>query len=157
MGIGASSGENRAIEAAKQAISSPLLDDVDIEGATGILINITAGEKVSLLEVNEACMLIQDAAHEDANVIFGVVLDEELEDQIKITVIATGFPQDACNTQTRTERQQLKMMSEISSYNKQSKLYVPTRLKIIPQQQKHLKSNTLKLSCKKWKGRCTIK
>ena len=129
MGIGASSGENRAIEAAKQAISSPLLDDVDIEGATGILINITAGENVSLLEVNEACMLIQDAAHEDANVIFGVVLDENLQDQIKVTVIATGFPKDACSTQTRSERQQLKMLSDISSYNHHSKLYVPTRLK----------------------------
>ena len=74
-------------------------------------------------------MLIQDAAHEDANVIFGVVLDENLQDQIKVTVIATGFPKDACSTQTRSERQQLKMLSDISSYNHHSKLYVPTRLK----------------------------
>ena len=92
MGIGTATGENRAKEAAYQAISSPLLEDVDIEGATGILINITAGEKISLVEINEACSIIEDAAHEDANIIFGAVIDENMKDSIRITVIATGFP-----------------------------------------------------------------
>lgn len=92
MGIGYGIGSERAIGAAKQAISSPLLEDVDIEGATGILINITAGTNVSIMEVNNACMVIQEAAHEDANIIFGAVIDETLGDEIRITVIATGFP-----------------------------------------------------------------
>lgn len=92
MGIGYGMGSDRAIAAAKQAISSPLLEDVDIEGATGILINITAGTNVSIMEVNNACMVIQEAAHEDANIIFGAVIDETLGDEIRITVIATGFP-----------------------------------------------------------------
>jgi cell division protein FtsZ len=92
MGIGYGAGSDRALLAAKQAISSPLLEDVDIEGATGILINITAGTNVSIMEVNNACMVIQEAAHEDANIIFGAVIDEALGDEIRITVIATGFP-----------------------------------------------------------------
>ena len=74
MGIGEAEGESRATEAAKQAIASPLLEDVDIEGATGILINITASENLSLMELNEACSIVQDAAHEDANIIFGTVI-----------------------------------------------------------------------------------
>ena len=94
MGIGHATGDNRAVEAARQAICSPLLEDVDIEGATGILINITAGSNISLMEVNEACTVIQDAAHEDANVIFGAVIDEEAGEDIRVTVIATGFPAD---------------------------------------------------------------
>jgi cell division protein FtsZ len=92
MGIGYGVGADRALGAARQAISSPLLEDVDIEGATGILINITAGTNVSIMEVNNACMVIQEAAHEDANIIFGAVIDEALGDEIRITVIATGFP-----------------------------------------------------------------
>lgn len=95
MGIGIASGEKRALEAARQAIRSPLLEDVDIEGATGILINIAAGADVKMMEINEACMLVQDAAHEDANIIFGAVIDESLGDQIRVTVIATGFPADS--------------------------------------------------------------
>lgn len=92
MGIGYASGENRAQEAARQAISSPLLEDVDIEGATGILINITAGSSVTLVEIHEACSIIEKAAHEDANIIFGAVIDESMKDELRITVIATGFP-----------------------------------------------------------------
>ena len=92
MGIGYGTGAERALSAARQAISSPLLEDVDIEGATGILINITAGTNVSIMEVNNACMVIQEAAHDDANIIFGAVIDETLGDEIRITVIATGFP-----------------------------------------------------------------
>ena len=101
MGIGIASGENRASEAAQQAISSPLLEDVNIEGATGILINITAGKDISLLEINEACMIIQDAAHEDANIIFGAVVEENTGDEMRVTVIATGFPGELTEPQTK--------------------------------------------------------
>lgn len=92
MGIGYAEGPGRAMDAARQAISSPLLEDVDIEGATGILINITAGSGITLMEVNEACSIIQEAAHEDANIIFGAVIDEKIGAAIRVTVIATGFP-----------------------------------------------------------------
>ena len=91
MGTGRASGERRAIEAAQQAISSPLLEDVSITGATGILINITGGTDLTLFEVNEASSLIQEAAHEDANIIFGSVIDPNICDEVRITVIATGF------------------------------------------------------------------
>jgi cell division protein FtsZ len=94
MGIGTASGPNRAIEAAKQAICSPLLEDISIEGATGILINITAGQEITLMEVNEACSIIQEAAHEDANIIIGAVIDNTVGEAIRVTVIATGFPLD---------------------------------------------------------------
>jgi cell division protein FtsZ len=91
MGTGVGQGKKRATEAAEMAISSPLLEDVSIEGATGILINITGGPDLTLHEVNEASSLIQQAAHEDANIIFGSVIDPNLSDEVRITVIATGF------------------------------------------------------------------
>ncbi len=91
MGIGMAEGENRAVEAATNAISSPLLEDVSIEGATGIIINITGSSNLSIHEVNEATTLIMEAAHEDAEIIFGTVIDESLKDQVKVTVIATGL------------------------------------------------------------------
>ena len=91
MGTGRAGGERRATEAAQQAISSPLLEDVSITGATGILINITGGPDLTLFEVNEASTLIQEAAHEDANIIFGSVIDPSIGDELRITVIATGF------------------------------------------------------------------
>ena len=91
MGAASASGENRAIEAAQKAISSPLLEDISIQGARGVLINITGGPDLCLHEVNEAASMIQEEAHEDANIIFGAVIDENLTDEIRITVIATGF------------------------------------------------------------------
>jgi cell division protein FtsZ len=91
MGAGVGTGKRRATEAAEMAISSPLLEDVSITGATGILINITGGPDLTLHEVNEASSLIQNAAHEDANIIFGSVIDPNLTDEVRITVIATGF------------------------------------------------------------------
>ena len=91
MGSGIGTGKRRAQEAAEMAISSPLLEDVNIEGATGILINITGGPDLTLHEVNEASSLIEAAAHEDANIIFGSVIDPNLSEEIRITVIATGF------------------------------------------------------------------
>ena len=91
MGTGAASGENRAIEAAQRAISSPLLEDITICGARGILINITGGADLTLYEVNEASTLVQEEAHEEANIIFGAVIDENLREEMRVTVIATGF------------------------------------------------------------------
>ncbi len=91
MGMGIASGENKAIEATQKAISSPLLEDISINGARGLLINITGGENLTLHEVNDASTLIQEAADEDANIIFGAVIDPKMEDEIRITVIATGF------------------------------------------------------------------
>lgn len=91
MGTGRSSGENRAHTAAKQAIASPLLDDISIEGARGILVNITGGAGMSVMDVHEAVSLVQEMADQDANVIFGAVINPALEDEIIVTVIATGF------------------------------------------------------------------
>ena len=92
MGTGSASGEERAVDAARAAISSPLLEDLSIEGAHGVLINITGGEDLSLFEVNEASTLIQEAAHEDANIIFGAVIDEQMTaGEMRVTVIATGL------------------------------------------------------------------
>ena len=91
MGTGRAAGEGRAIAAARQAVESPLLEDVQIDGATGILINITGGPDMTLVEVNQACSLIQEAAHEDANIIFGSVISDDMDASLKITVIATGF------------------------------------------------------------------
>jgi cell division protein FtsZ len=92
MGTGTASGDERAEEAARMAISSPLLEDLSIEGAHGVLINITGGPDLSLFEVNEASTLIQEAAHEDANIIFGAVIDEDMpEGEMRVTVIATGL------------------------------------------------------------------
>jgi cell division protein FtsZ len=94
MGTGTAKGENRAVEAATQAISSPLLENVKINGATGIIINVTGGPDLSLYEVNEAAQLIIDSASEDAEVIFGAVIDNSLTEEIRVTVIATGFNHD---------------------------------------------------------------
>jgi len=91
MGTGFATGDQRALDAAQQAVNSPLLEDVSIEGAMGILINITGGPDITLHEIDEAACLIQEAAHEDANIIFGSVIDERLHEHLKITVIATGF------------------------------------------------------------------
>ena len=130
MGIGVASGEGRAIEAAKQAVSSPLLEEIDIEGATGVLINITAGDKISLLEVNEACLTVQEAAHEDANVIFGVVIDEGLGDHIKVTVIATGFPTEEQDELAKKDSDKNKLLSEISGFGGQN-LIIPHKKRAI--------------------------
>lgn len=91
MGIGNAEGENRAVTAARMAIKSPLLEETSIDGAKGLLINITGGPSLSFHEVHEAASLIRDAAHEDAEIIFGSVIDSDLEEKIVVTVIATGF------------------------------------------------------------------
>jgi cell division protein FtsZ len=91
MGTGTAEGEGRAMSAAQKAVSSPLLEDSSVNGARGVIINVTGGPDLSLMEVNEASSIIQEAAHEDANIIFGAVVDPELTGKVKITVIATGF------------------------------------------------------------------
>lgn len=91
MGTGTSSGEGRAIDAATKAISSPLLEDTSIKGATGILINVTGGPDMTLFEISEASKLVQEEAHEDANILFGAVIDESMRGEVRVTVIATGF------------------------------------------------------------------
>ncbi len=95
MGTGLSDGEGRAMRAANAAISSPLLEDASVKGARGVIINVTGGQDLSLIEVSEASAVIQEAAHEDANIIFGAVVDPSMEGQVKITVIATGFERPA--------------------------------------------------------------
>src|SRR5690349_15985027 len=90
MGIGSGSGEGRATSAARQAVSSPLLES-SIEGATGILLNVTGGPNIGLFEVNEAAEVVTSAANQNANVIFGAVIDDSLGDEVRVTVIATGF------------------------------------------------------------------
>jgi cell division protein FtsZ len=91
MGTGVGRGEHRALDAAQKAVASPLLDETSIEGARGILINFTGGPDLSIHEVEEAARVVQEAAHEEANIIFGAVIDEGLEDELRLTVIATGF------------------------------------------------------------------
>ncbi len=91
MGTGRASGDNRAVEAANRAISSPLLEDVSIHGAEGVLLNITGGRDLSLHEVNEASQVVTQAAGEDANIIFGAVIDPSLDGEVMVTVVATGF------------------------------------------------------------------
>ncbi len=91
MGTGRAAGEGRAVEAATQAVASPLLEEISIDGATGVLINVTGGPGITLHEINAASALIHEAADEDANIIFGAVVDENMGDLIKVTVIATGF------------------------------------------------------------------
>jgi cell division protein FtsZ len=101
MGTGTAGGENRAVEAAQKAISSPLLEDNTIQGARGILLNITGGPNMTLHEINEASSMIQAEVHEDANIIFGTVVDESMGDEIRITVIATGF--ESAESAARTD------------------------------------------------------
>ena len=148
MGAGESRGENRALEAAEKAISSPLLEDVSIRGARGVLINITASPDVTLPEINEAAELIHSEAHPDANIIWGMVIDPQAEDRVRVTVIATGFedsvrdtsnvnfskteatPQSklevASSTAKEGETVKLKPFSVLSSDNK---LEIPTFLR----------------------------
>ncbi|MEM7645728.1 MAG: cell division protein FtsZ [Pseudomonadota bacterium] len=114
MGTATAEGDNRAIEAATSSISSPLLENISIEGATGIIINVTGGSALSLYEVNEASTLITEAAHEDAEIIFGAVIDENMGDDVRVTVIATGFNQQLMqNPSTRpSSHEQMQIMQQ---------------------------------------------
>ncbi len=97
MGTGVAEGQDRAVEAARRAISSPLLEGTSVNGARGVIINITGGSDLSLVEVSDASTIVQEAADEDANIIFGAVVDPSLKGKVKITVIATGFGPDAAS------------------------------------------------------------
>ena len=99
MGTGVGKGEHRALDAAQKAVASPLLDDTSIEGARGILINFTGGSDLSIHEVEEGARIVQEAAHDDANIIFGAVIDPSLGDEVRMTVIATGFTEKKAQTE----------------------------------------------------------
>jgi cell division protein FtsZ len=105
MGTGYARGENRAIEATQEAISSPLLEEASIKGARGVLINITGGHDLTLYEINEAASIVREEADEDANIIFGHVIDETMADAMKITVIATGFRHEVATASLPTNVQ----------------------------------------------------
>ncbi len=111
MGIGTANGDHKCVDAAQKAISSPLLDDVSIAGATSVLINVTGNADLTLYEVHEASSLIQEEAHEDAHVIWGLVYDESMEDEARVTVIATGFEEQARATQPAVERRVVQMVA----------------------------------------------
>ncbi len=121
MGSGIASGENRAVEAAKNAISSPLLEDVSIVGAIGLLVNITGGDDITLSEVDAATNIVQEAAGEEANIIFGAVIDDEFRDQIRVTVIATGFNKSNKKSKISFNRKKMEFMHSAIDY-----LDVPT-------------------------------
>jgi cell division protein FtsZ len=102
MGTGVGHGDNRAIEAAHQAISSPLLEESSIDGARGVLLNVTGGTDMALHEVHDAAAIIRESAHEEAHIIFGAVIDEKLDDELRVTVIATGFHRPEVETRAPT-------------------------------------------------------
>ena len=112
MGTGRSAGEKRALRAMEQAISSPLLEDVSIDGARGLLINITAGRDITLQEIHEAISIAQEAADPEANIIFGSLVDENVQNEVKITVIATGFV-------SREAAQKTRIVSSVQDYRSQ--------------------------------------
>jgi cell division protein FtsZ len=104
MGTGIAKGQNRARLAAEMAVSSPLLDDISVDGATGVLINIVGGPDLKMREIQEAASLVQEQAHEEANIIFGASIDEALGENVKVTVIATGFDQDRMQVMNEAAR-----------------------------------------------------
>ena len=117
MGTGIAKGQNRARMAAEMAVASPLLDDISVEGATGVLINVVGGPDLKMREIQEAASLVQEQAHEDANIIFGASIDESLGENVKVTVIATGF-----DTAERQERMEMAASSARSAYNPQNQV-----------------------------------
>src|SRR4051812_39115840 len=127
MGTATAKGEDRAIEAAQRAIASPLLEAGAIDGARGILINITGSGNLRLSEVNEASTIIQSAAHEDANIIFGAVLDEKMKDEVKITVIATGFKESGVRRHDRVSA-----AAAAVSQSRTASSYVPPMINLPP-------------------------
>ena len=115
MGTGLAEGDTRAMDAANHAVSSPLLEDASVKGARGVIINVTGGPDLSLVEVSEASAIIQEAAHEDANIIFGAVVDPKMEGKVKITVIATGFDRASVSKQTTASAAQTPV--DLQSYS----------------------------------------
>jgi cell division protein FtsZ len=127
MGTGVARGEKRAVEAAHQAISSPLLEESSINGARGVLVNITGGLDLALHEVNDAVAIVREVAHEEAHIIFGAVLDEALEDELRLTLIATGFNRPEMET---TARARLSARPLQPVYGAHEALYPPKQLPV---------------------------
>jgi cell division protein FtsZ len=127
MGTGVAEGEGRALAAAKAAISSPLLEDSRVEGARGVIINVTGGPDLGLMEVGEASAVIQEAAHEDANIIFGAVVDPTLVGKVKITVIATGF-----QTAGRAAAASLPTPTDMSIWEAEAKRIAAAKAAMVP-------------------------
>lgn len=113
MGTGSAIGEGRVEEATRMAINSPLLEDIAMTGAKGVLINITGSSNMTLAEINDAVSIIQNEAHDDANIIFGAVIDEEMGDAVNVTVIATGFGRAESASETRTEQYPISRTSPV--------------------------------------------
>lgn len=132
MGTSTARGERRALEAAHAAIASPLLEAGAIDGARGILINITGSSSLKLSEVNEASSIIQSAAHEDANIIFGAVMDERLKDEVKITVIATGFNMEGAAQKSATPKEKIVGAAAVIAKERAASSFVPTTPGVTP-------------------------
>ena len=126
MGSGCASGEHRSLEAAQQAISSPLLEDVSIQGALGVLVNVTGGDNMTLHEVNDATSVISEAVGSEANIIFGAVVDKQLDEEMRVTVIATGFNHNGKLSSLNNGRKKFLEYSD----NPQSDLAIPTYQRI---------------------------
>lgn len=141
MGIGYGRGDTRAMDAARAAISSPLLDNISVDGATGVLINFMGGPDLRLREVNEAASMIQESAGEDANIIFGAVINENMRDVVKVTIIATGFPSEVAAFDARAVSTSMPMVhSRPAAHQPQRSAYQapvqsqPQRHPAVPQQ-----------------------
>ena len=123
MGSGLASGENRAQEAAEKAISSPLLEDLSIQGALGVLVNITGGKDLSLADINEATSIVYNEAGDEANIIFGAVIDPSMNGDIRVTVIATGFHRDGLKSSLSKENHNRYMTDSLASRNEEVPLF----------------------------------
>jgi cell division protein FtsZ len=133
MGIGIASGDNRAVEAATKAISSPLLEDIDISGAKGVLVNISGSSNMTMDEFDAASRIIHEKVHEDANIIVGLVIDEDLNDFVKITAIATGFGDRFDVEKTRKElKNNVAQFSEKTEINREIPAFIRNRQKQQP-------------------------
>jgi cell division protein FtsZ len=132
MGTGIGEGENRAVEAAQQAISSPLLEDTSIEGARGVIFNVTGGEDLALHEVNEAASIIHDVADPDATILFGYVQKPEMSGKVKVTVIATGFDHGTARTRHEAREEPIELPLEGAETIRRPRREEPTPPPIIP-------------------------
>jgi len=140
MGTGVAKGENRAKVAATAAVSSPLLEDASVQGARGVIINVTGGQDLTLAEVSEASEIVYNAAHEDANIIFGAVVDPSMEGQVKITVIATGFDHN------RAARRDKDTPTDMSAYTTAARVQAEDRLVAAAGGQRFVRRPVLDLS-----------
>src|SRR3990170_2134971 len=147
MGMGCASGQNRAMAAAEKAISSPLLEDVAIRGARGVLFNITAGPSLSMSEVHEAATLIQEEADEEANIIFGTVIDDTMGEELKVTVIATGFESGVAESIWKSPRSTIKLVGredlEKPTFLRAAQTREPERIEPLPVPEKPIEEENL--------------